>query len=72
LIARNRSRLFVGSPATVMAKLRPMITASQADELMIITAVRRRRRRPYPPLEGSRRAKLALWVDANEMSGGVG
>jgi luciferase family oxidoreductase group 1 len=38
-IARNRSRLFVGSPATVMAKLQPMITASQADELMIITAV---------------------------------
>src|SRR6202011_6173692 len=38
-IVRNRSRLFVGSPATVMAKLQPMITASQADELMIITAV---------------------------------
>jgi alkanesulfonate monooxygenase SsuD/methylene tetrahydromethanopterin reductase-like flavin-dependent oxidoreductase (luciferase family) len=38
-IARNRSRLFVGSPATVLAKLQPMITASKADELMIITAV---------------------------------
>ena len=38
-IARNRSRLFVGSPATVMQKLQPMITASQTDELMIITAV---------------------------------
>jgi len=38
-LVRNRSRLFVGSPATVMAKLQPMITASQADELMIITAV---------------------------------
>ena len=38
-IARNRSRLFVGSPATVLQKLQPMITASQADELMIITAV---------------------------------
>src|ERR1700688_4004452 len=38
-IARNRSRLFVGSPATVMQKLQPMLTASQADELMIITAV---------------------------------
>src|SRR6201988_1569775 len=38
-IARNRSRLFVGSPATVMQKLQPMIAASQADELMIITAV---------------------------------
>jgi luciferase family oxidoreductase group 1 len=38
-ISRNRARLFVGSPATVMAKLQPMIDASQADELMIITAV---------------------------------
>jgi alkanesulfonate monooxygenase SsuD/methylene tetrahydromethanopterin reductase-like flavin-dependent oxidoreductase (luciferase family) len=38
-IARNRSRLFVGSPATVMQKLEPMIAASQPDELMIITAV---------------------------------
>src|SRR5580765_2086698 len=38
-IARNRSRLFVGSPATVLAKLQPMITASEADELMVITAV---------------------------------
>ena len=38
-IARNRSRLFVGSPATVLQKLQPMIAASQADELMIITAV---------------------------------
>jgi alkanesulfonate monooxygenase SsuD/methylene tetrahydromethanopterin reductase-like flavin-dependent oxidoreductase (luciferase family) len=38
-IARNRSRLFVGSPATLMRKLQPMIATSQADELMIITAV---------------------------------
>ena len=38
-IARNRSRLFVGSPSTVIAKLQPMIAASQPDELMIITAV---------------------------------
>src|SRR3954449_12055444 len=38
-IARNRSRLFVGSPATLMTKLQPMIAASEADELMIITAV---------------------------------
>ena len=38
-IARNRSRLFVGSPATVMQKLQPMINASQPDELMVITAV---------------------------------
>lgn len=39
VIARNRSRLFVGSPATLMQKLQPLIAASQADELMIITAV---------------------------------
>src|ERR1700753_3201942 len=38
-VERHRSRLFGRSPATVMAKLQPMITASQADELMIITAV---------------------------------
>ena len=38
-IARNRSRLFVGSPATLMTQLQPMIAASQPDELMVITAV---------------------------------
>ena len=38
-IARNRSRLFVGSPASVLTKLQPMIEARLADELMIITAV---------------------------------
>src|SRR3954469_2036240 len=38
-IMRNRSRLFVGSPASVMQKLQPMIAASQADEVMVITAV---------------------------------
>jgi len=38
-IARNRARLFVGSAATVMTKLQPLITASRADELMVITAV---------------------------------
>ena len=32
-IARNRSRLFVGSPATVMQKLQPMIAASQAGRV---------------------------------------
>ena len=36
---RNRSRLFVGSPATILSKLQPMITAGKPDELMIITAV---------------------------------
>jgi luciferase family oxidoreductase group 1 len=38
-IARNRSRLFVGSPATVLQKLQPLLDSSQADELMVITAV---------------------------------
>jgi alkanesulfonate monooxygenase SsuD/methylene tetrahydromethanopterin reductase-like flavin-dependent oxidoreductase (luciferase family) len=38
-VARNRSRLFVGSPQTVMAKLQPMIDASKSDELMVISAV---------------------------------
>jgi luciferase family oxidoreductase group 1 len=38
-IARNRSRLFVGSPATVMQKISPLISASEADEVMVITAV---------------------------------
>src|ERR1700690_4347183 len=32
LVARNRSRMFVGSPSTVMTKLQPMIAASHADE----------------------------------------
>src|SRR6201999_2626339 len=39
VIARNRSRLFVGSPATVIERLEPMIAASQADELMIVSAI---------------------------------
>ena len=38
-VMRNRARLFVGSPATIMTKLEPMITAGKPDELMIITAV---------------------------------
>src|SRR5437588_3517495 len=38
-VMRKPPRLVVGSPATVMAKLQPMMTASQPDELMIITAV---------------------------------
>jgi luciferase family oxidoreductase group 1 len=38
-IARNRSRLFVGSPATVRERLEPMIAECQADELMIVSAI---------------------------------
>jgi len=39
MIARNRSRLFVGSPSTVMQKLQPMIDVSKPDELMVISAI---------------------------------
>ena len=48
-VARNRSRLFVGSPATVMQKLQPLVVATEADELMVITAVydHEARRRSY-------------------------
>ena len=38
-IARNRSRMFAGTPATIMARLLPMIEEAKADELMIVTAV---------------------------------
>ena len=34
-IAQNRSRLTVGAPATVKARLEPLIAATQAQELMI-------------------------------------
>ena len=37
-IARNRSRLFVGSPQTVMEKITPLIEVCKADEVMVITA----------------------------------
>lgn len=38
-IARNRERLFVGSPATVRAKIDPLVAASEADEVMVISAI---------------------------------
>src|ERR1700748_1652762 len=38
-VLRNRSRLFVGSPQTVMGMLQPMIDAGRPDELMIIGAI---------------------------------
>ena len=37
-IARNRSRLFVGSPQTVMEKITPLIETCKADEVMVIIA----------------------------------
>jgi luciferase family oxidoreductase group 1 len=39
LIARNRARLIVGSPATVTARLKPLIESTQADELMVTTMI---------------------------------
>jgi luciferase family oxidoreductase group 1 len=38
IIARNRAKLFVGSPATLLRTLMPLIEASEADEVMVITA----------------------------------
>jgi alkanesulfonate monooxygenase SsuD/methylene tetrahydromethanopterin reductase-like flavin-dependent oxidoreductase (luciferase family) len=38
-IAQNRSRLTVGSPTTVKARLAPLMAATQADELMVTTMV---------------------------------
>ena len=38
-IAQNRSRLTVGAPATVKARLEPLIKATQADELMLTTMI---------------------------------
>jgi len=36
-IAQNRTRLAVGSPVTVKARLLPLIEATKADELMVTT-----------------------------------
>ena len=49
LIARNRARLFVGSKATVLERLAPMIAATRADELMVTTMLydHAARRRSY-------------------------
>jgi luciferase family oxidoreductase group 1 len=38
-IAHNRQKLSVGSPATVKAKLMPLIEATQANELMVTTMI---------------------------------
>ncbi|HZH52972.1 MAG TPA: LLM class flavin-dependent oxidoreductase [Microvirga sp.] len=39
MIRRNRERLFVGSPETVRQRLQPLIDATRADEVMVVTAV---------------------------------
>jgi luciferase family oxidoreductase group 1 len=48
-IKYNRTRLFVGAPATVRARLDPLLAATQADELMITTMIydHAARRRSY-------------------------
>ena len=38
-IKYNRTPLFVGAPATVRARLDPLLAATQADELMITTMI---------------------------------
>jgi luciferase family oxidoreductase group 1 len=38
-IAQNRTRMSVGSPATVKARLAPLIEATQAQELMVTTMI---------------------------------
>ena len=38
-IAQNRTRLSVGSPGTVMARLEPLIAATQANEVMVTTMI---------------------------------
>ena len=38
-IAQNRTRLSVGSPDTVKARLLPLIEATKADELMVTTMI---------------------------------
>lgn len=38
-IQRNRARLFVGSPKTIVDRLAPLVEATQADELMIASAI---------------------------------
>jgi luciferase family oxidoreductase group 1 len=49
LIARNRARLFVGTKATVLERLREMTAATKADEVMVTTMIydHAARRRSY-------------------------
>jgi luciferase family oxidoreductase group 1 len=38
-IRQNRARVFAGAPATVLARLAPLIAATQADEVMVTTMI---------------------------------
>jgi luciferase family oxidoreductase group 1 len=54
-VEENRERLFVGSPATVMERLQPLIDRCQADEVMAVTAIydHEARKRSYTLLAGA-------------------
>jgi len=38
-IRQNRTRVFVGTPATILARLMPLVEATRADEVMITTMI---------------------------------
>jgi luciferase family oxidoreductase group 1 len=38
-VAYNRARMFVGSQATILARLEPLLSATQADELMVTSMI---------------------------------
>ena len=48
-IRQNRARVFAGAPKTVLARLEPLIAATQADEVMVTTMIydHAARRRSY-------------------------
>jgi luciferase family oxidoreductase group 1 len=62
-IAQNRNRLSVGSPATVKAKLMPLIEATQAQELMVTTMIydHAARKRSYELLAEAMRSEMRAW-----------
>ena len=64
-VRANRARLFVGAPATVRARLLPLMAATRADEVMITTMVydHAARRRSYELLAG------AFGLEPNAVSG---
>ena len=39
VVLRNRERMFVGTPATVLQRLQPLLTASKPDELMVTSFI---------------------------------
>jgi len=54
-IRHRRARLFAGAPATILAKLAPLIEATKADELMVTTMIydHAARRHSYELLAGA-------------------